>query len=800
MFRITARTVLELGAELISSDMIAFYELIKNAFDAKSKSGADVYFRVVLRRNEYIECRGQIEDACAEAKKRSGPKEASLMRSSIDSVGQKLDRGAGSELVDTFLETLGTANDLTDLIDRLDEAYRSLNTIEVIDTGTGMSLRDLNQNFMTIGTSSRKKEIEAALQKGSGTVPYLGEKGIGRLSAMRLGDRLRVESAKAEDQYLNVLDVDWKAFSDLDAMVEDINFAPKRGPRKPKPDYHGTKLIISDLAEDWTERRLRDFAEFHFARLTDPFVDPKLRPRIALHWNGTRIPIPWMDPTLIENAHALFRGRYQIVNDEPVLRVEMEARNLGYDHPREVEVATRTLPDLEGLIRGTSQELPFSALTSVGPFEFEAYWYNRRYLAGIETIGNQKAVRELQRKWSGILLFRDGFRVFPYGDDEDDWLGLDRKALGRPGYVLNKAQFVGHVKISRSGNPKLVDQTNREGLRATAEQSVFVAILQHVVRDMLWDFFRDIDRRYKKSKVEIGDLKGEINSLESRTRNALSKVKGFVPKEESAVYDDLQHAFNEFRDLSAKAQQRIEEVEEDSRQMIQMAGVGLMVEVVAHELARATEAALEALESLRGKEMPAEVKSRLETLRAEMKSVSKRLRILDQLSVSGRQRSEVFDLNELLTDLKEGHAGQLKRHRVTISISAPKGPLRIRTVKGMIVQILENLLSNSIYWMDIRAARESRFTPTIDIQISMNPPTLYFSDNGRGVSPEHREQIFRPFWSLKEKSKRRGLGLFIARENAQYLGGTLILSGDADTDTGRLHTFVLELPSGVIVQ
>ena len=57
MFRITARTVLELGSELISSDIIAFYELIKNAFDAKSKTGADIFFQIVLRRNTYLKLR-----------------------------------------------------------------------------------------------------------------------------------------------------------------------------------------------------------------------------------------------------------------------------------------------------------------------------------------------------------------------------------------------------------------------------------------------------------------------------------------------------------------------------------------------------------------------------------------------------------------------------------------------------------------------------------------------------------------------------------------------------------------------
>jgi signal transduction histidine kinase len=118
----------------------------------------------------------------------------------------------------------------------------------------------------------------------------------------------------------------------------------------------------------------------------------------------------------------------------------------------------------------------------------------------------------------------------------------------------------------------------------------------------------------------------------------------------------------------------------------------------------------------------------------------------------------------------------------------------------MVVQILENLLSNSVYWMQMRSARESQFAPTISVRIDMDPPTISFSDNGRGIARDHREKVFRPFWSLKEKSKRRGLGLFIARENATYLGGQLILVEKPDSETGRFHEFLLELPDGIAVR
>jgi signal transduction histidine kinase len=802
LFKVTARTVLELGSELISSDIIAFYELIKNTVDARSKTGADVSFQVVLRRNSYLRIRAKAVNAmpadAPSAERKGLGKE--LLPDLLNDVSESLDIAAGVELVETFRRVLGSVNSVAEFVKELDEAYQALNTIEIADTGSGMSLAELTKNYLTIGTPSRKHEVDRVLAAGGSKSPYLGEKGIGRLSVMRLGDRLRIETARSEDTYINLLEVNWKDFNDLDAMVEDIPIEPKRGPRKDVANWSGTRLKIGDLSEDWTESRVRGLAEFEFARITDPFSDPKARPRIALHWNGSRIAIPWMDRTLIEHAHAAFKGKYTIDGGRPELQVRMDAFKLGFEHPHEVDVATLTLPDLEGLITGASQAVPLSALSSVGPFEFEAYWYNRRHLGGIDTIGNQRAVRELQKKWSGILLFRDGFRVFPYGDDDDDWLGLDRRALGRPGYVLNKAQFVGRVNISRARNPGLVDQTNREGLRATPEQEVFIALLQHIVRDMLWDFFREVDRRYKKQPLDLGNVKAEISTLETRAKSALSKVRKIVPKEHVEVVDDLQHTITEFHDLSVRAQRRIEEVEADGRQMVQMAGVGLMVEVVAHELARAAESALEALEGLCGKDVPAGIRAKLETLQAEMKSVSKRLRVLDQLSVSGRQRSELFDLAELVEDTKEGHVAQFQRHHITMRVDKPKAAVRVKVVKGMVVQIIENLIANSVYWMQLRASREARYMPTISVRIEANPPAIYFTDNGPGIAPDHRERVFRPFWSLKEKSKRRGLGLFIARENATYLGGTLTLSEKTDRLTGRLHEFVFELPDSALAK
>lgn len=802
MFKISARTVLELGSELISSDTIAFYELIKNAFDARSKNGVEIRFKVVLRRNSYLRIRSKASSiASSDAYQNvSRNEQAETTASLLDLTILQLDPAADPELVKAFRDCLGTPKSVDEFLGKLDAAYRSLNTIEIADTGSGMSLEELKKNYLVIGTPSRKREVDQAIEAKSVKSPYLGEKGIGRLSAMRLGEHLKLETAKQTDTAMNRLEIDWREFANLDAMIEDVPVKAFTDGMKPSTAWSGTVLTISDLTEDWTENRLKLYAEFDFARITDPFVDQKSKPRIALLWNGSRVNIPWMDKHLLEHAHAGFKGTYRILNGEPVLRVTLEAFDLGFPHPHEIDVTNLTLPDIEGAVIGTSEAVPLSALTSVGDFDFQVYWYNRQRLARIDSIGDQRAVRELQKKWSGILLFRDGFRVFPYGDDDDDWLGLDRRAMGRSGYTLNKMQFVGHINITRTNNPQLLDQTNREGLRTTPEQQVFITLLQHVIQVLFWDFMKDVDRRHKHLPLDLGDVKAEVSKLESRAKVALSRVRKILPKGHEDVVDELQEAFEEFQDLAARAQQRIDEVEADGRQMVQMAGVGLMVEVVAHELARASESALEAIEALRGKEMPPEIRSKLDTLRIEMKSVSKRLSVLDQLSVSGRQRSEVFDLGELIEELKIGHAAQFRRHSINLNFKPPSSPVRIRVVKGMLIQILENLISNSIYWMEMRASRETRYVPIISIKIDTDPVVIYFSDNGRGIAIENQEKVFRPFWSMKEKSKRRGLGLYIARENASYLGGKLTLSSRADADTKRLHEFVLELPEGVTVK
>ena len=267
MFKVTARTVLELGSELISSDAIAFYELIKNGIDADSKNGVTISFDIVLGRRDYEETKAQIFGQIDED---SRPETEIVL--DLDEVKRWLSVQLNTEASELWNQAEALINDsesYEELLDAL-EAINDLNSITISDTGSGMSFRQLETVFLVIGTSSKKKEIDAAIAEGKSRVPFLGEKGIGRLSTMRLGDQLSVCTATKRSRRYNCIDIDWSDFDDTSKMIEDIVVEPRRGTRKCDPDFSGTDIVIHKLNADWSEKRVDRLAMDDFSLLVNP--------------------------------------------------------------------------------------------------------------------------------------------------------------------------------------------------------------------------------------------------------------------------------------------------------------------------------------------------------------------------------------------------------------------------------------------------------------------------------------------------------------------------------------------------
>lgn len=781
MFKISARTVLELGSELISSDIIAFYELIKNAFDAKSKNGATIKFNIVLRKNAYLSAIDKLSS--------NTPLNLDILKSNLK---KQLNSDVESNTLKESINLIDNADSKNALLQAV-QMVHDLNSIEVIDTGTGMSAKELQDNFLVIGTGSRKKAVDKAITEGAAS-PYLGEKGIGRLSAMRLGSKLEVITKPEGQKFAYILRVNWDDFNDPSKLISDISVDIETSEDNEGIEPSGTKIIIKGLSEDWTKKRVNEMVNYDFARLTDPFEKQLARPRIAIFWNNEREAIPRMPTELLDAAHASLNFSYELIDEKPLVTYTITINDLGFEHPVITQTGTVTKEDLEGLV-GTSEEIHQSAFIDIGPFKFEAYWFNRRRLGEINSIGDQEQVRKLQQKWSSLMLFRDKFRVFPYGDEGDDWLKLDRKALGRSGYALNKAQFTGRCQISRTKNPYLIDQTNREGLRENQSCTAFIEVIQILIQEYLLNTMKTVEKQYKDQKPRLEKAETELDVMEKRAKSSIRSLKRNKDKQVTSATEQIEQTLFSYSDLVKKYKDRISQVEKESRQMTEMAGVGLMVEVVAHELARASENALINLNTLTKKNKPEELDKKLSSLKAQMKSLLKRLKVLDAISVPGRQVKEKFGIASLVKEVIDGHEELFDQENILVKFNEPDEDIEVKAVKGMFVQVLENLISNSKYWMEVRRNTEHShsYQPCITIKIEKSPLSIKFTDNGRGISEENHNRVFQPFFSLKEKNKRRGLGLYVASECAEYNNSILYLDRDVRNEDGRLNTFVLEL-------
>ncbi len=786
--------ILELGAELISSDAVALYELIKNAIDAGSPN-VRISVQVVLRRSIFVEAI-----------------EALQAGDDVRQVRGKLLNNLEPNAPSVVREELRTAllqadDDPEEFEEVLQKVYHDLNWIEVRDRGHGMSRSELDDIFMTIGTRSRRSEkvSDAGEFRAPGRT-VLGDKGVGRLSAMRLGDHMVVRTTRAGEQFESLLDIDWNLFShESSDLIGDVVIEPTRGRRKDDSSRQGTRILIRSLKGDWDTGTFKRMVDEQFKRIIDPFPHdpedeadetPDPNEVFDLRFNGHRHEIPGIPNWLLDQAHAVVTAEFDYRNDgSPRLRgnIDYRLRRRESDFERnEAELMSLTDPIADRLIRTGPR-----TLRDVGPFKVQFHWYNRRILKEIADLNmKRRDVLAAVNSWAGgLMVFRDGFRINPYGGLDDDWLELDKKALGARGYKVNRSQIIGSVNLT-SRNFHLVEQTNREGLADNEYKQVLVGMLRYVLISEFRNFIERVDKERKVSdESTVDDLETRIEEANDKIEVKLLELRREVP-EQSETINELRRLTLTLGRLVDRAKTMAQEYEDDRSKFVHLAGIGLMVEFILHEIGRATTRALSVMDDINVEGLDRSGSASMRTLQDQLKTLGKRVETLDPLSTSRRQTKEQFDLVELIRQVVDGRAQQTSRHRIEVTLDLPSRPMRIKAVKGMLIQILENLFENAVYWLKVEQRRRRGFEAGIEIVLDPRSRELTFSDTGPGIDLRRAEQVFGAFETSKPPGQGRGLGLFISREIAQYHDWSLSVDQDALNEDGRTSTFVLELGDG----
>lgn len=772
-FRVAARAMRQLGAELITSDEMALYELIKNGFDAQSPR-TTVSIHAPADASAVALVREQLADK----------------KISTSVALEKLEKTLSPDLtIERRAATLRlfseNATSIPELCTFLDYFLKDSFWIEVSDTGHGMSAKDLYLKFMTVGTPNKLNE------KKNASRTILGEKGIGRLSMMKLGEVATVSSKVKGSTRWNSVVFDWKKFDEPDVELGNVYFDVTEG-QSDSEENHGTNIRINELLANWSSLKVKEFLNKYIRRLQNPFIKPRRPYPIDVLLNGQRQPIAPIPAWLLDVAQ--FRAEVTFNPCGADGNLVALRREVTWKGMSSSEIRTWTLDEIAALAG-----VPTESCRRLGPFTASCYWFNRGLIQGTIEHSKREMLAELNVWCGGFAVYRDGFRVGQTGGMEDDWLEWDGKALKTKGFMLNRYQTVGAIAISSRDNPFLIDAANRERLVSCAEQNLLITLFGDILVKDLRSHIDAIKQLEVKKAIEEESAEESIKRSENSLKTTLMTIEEIARSLPSTMKSKIEEVR---RNLQAQVEYidtirgALQLARETRVELLELANIGLVVEIVVHELTRLTQNTGDLLLKLRKENSgDAPVIGLIDNLQSQIKATNKRISSVDILSPSGRNRREKFNVVAQLKTIVNGFEARLRRHSIECEVlvdglQAESQKHEVLLVRGLIAQVLENLLTNSIYWVQ-QALKLGEIHRKIIVELDTKSNTIMVTDNGPGIDPSHGESVFRPYFSMRNRGK--GLGLYIARELVEYHGGRLYLDTFDESD-GRLRTFVLELP------
>jgi len=622
--------------------------------------------------------------------------------------------------------------------------------ITIRDDGHGMDLDTLLLRWMQPAGSAKGR---AGTRFTAGGRRTLGEKGVGRFAADKLAASLELVSRCPGNSTEIHASFDWDLFDADDAMLSDVQ---NRWEVRPADwlDSHGTMLRLSKLRSTWNERMFRRMCT-RLARLISPFDAKK----------GFRILVE--SDEFPQYSGEVGRGYVEVAP----YKVEAEFDG---DHSISLKING---------IKAARHSVPEAERLSCGPVRARLFAFDLETEA-LAKLGPRAEVRAWLREWSGVSVYRDGFRVWPYGEPSDDWLRLDQRRVNNPVVRLSNNQVVGFVEITSDANPELRDQTNREGL---IHNQPFEDLRRFIVFAMQLVEAERQARRHPQSRRQApagtGDRSGKDAAQLPEMLENLSRKAG------GAIGDDLQRAADRARAAATHETQSRKRMLDG---YTELAATGQLAAIVSQSVAACLEHVQTACSTLRssfGKKSVEELlasATALYQLEDTVRIAGEQLSAVTAVQSGGSKRRRGLDLAVELERFGNLCAPLLERHDAEFRIDAEKGTvLRSEMRPELFSAVMSSLLMNALDWRE----KGRRLTVAASVRVVGDRIEIAVQDSGRGVTPGLGESIFEPMVSGRDDGA--GMGLTIARSLIESHGGTIELVSDRRR---KGATFVVRLP------
>lgn len=697
--------------------------------------------------------------------------------------------------------------------------------IRILDNGSGMTPTQLEEHWLTVGYS-HKRDMPISSDKRIQT----GEKGIGRLSADRLGSTLKL-TTKSKGTPAIGISVDWKKFEGgktplgeipLDEITNpniDLDRLPQPGDMKSIRRSSGTELRINNLRDKWTEQdihRLLGELETMISPLirADTFA-VFLESDVAPLLNGqVSIPTPPSYAVLELTASIDEQGfaSYSISQLEkksgslqPFDKSPQPVRWTDYvsdgddendnDEADSEEDGSHEYEEDEeiDIVNGGRYplEIPTPATTNpAGPFSITL-----RYIPQIMSLMSSDAFKYLKEhsdSIAGVKVFRDGVIVKPYGIKRSpafDWLALGARQASRPAprsskhYRLKPMQISGVIDVSRVTNPRLIDTSGREGL---VQNEAF-----HYISACVLFCIRLVEiaahKIYKPQKRKKRDTpRSQLKALKlgvKRLRSKLEEVRPLLEGSGQELVRETDEELLTFEKLLRRVGSDLEEVTEEILSLRALSTTAIASAVFAHETTNHLQRINGAMVGIN-----ALVESSPIDKDAVNEEVEKAQYGAKQLLQLGK-----FTLNRLRRDrrtAKQVNWGQivarvikdlrpmLEYAGIEVSYSCPE-PIFAMAYQSDLESVLVNLIINAYQAVTTPGIENRKLTIKL---LRTKPETdgyahaeFVVADSGGGVDKGIREKIWYPLFTTRsgknEEKNGTGLGLWIVDSTVRDQGG-----------------------------
>jgi signal transduction histidine kinase len=686
---------------------------------------------------------------------------------------------AVSELVKNAFDADATEVNLV-----FENAWNAGGTLTIEDNGTGMTKDQLINGFMRLSSSDKIHNPISDNYKRT----RAGRKGIGRFATQRLGTKLTIITHTAKSESSIKISINWDDFEtdkDLLSVSNNIEVIPKS-------KEEGTTLILENLRDGWSDAMIKRIFRYT-SELLQPFplskknkddaessIDPGFKSYYFRQEGQELISIIDEEDAIFKHALAEIEG-YVLDDGQGCWALKSDKLNF----PQEVflignDEKNRENTDVKfNLIKGLHFKTYYFILDS-------SLFDSSRSFSFIKEVGYEKG---------GIKLYRNGFRVLPYGEKSDDWLGLDKS--NNRSIVLGphpNRNFFGFVELQ--DNVGIFEETSsREGL---IENDYLKELINFVYRSVISAVIKVSELRDRKATASQKNFKRKEDDPTEKTDKAVEELAEFFSEEDSVKESSRKSESNSSKERAKEVFERLKQYRDEEKKKNQalidennmlriLAGLGLVIGEFIHEVQRFLPGFDADIKYLKNAVKDyREVYERTELLETNIRSFSSYTSYFDKtISRNIIRELEPIELRIVVRRFISIIQNDLKRADIEFIEPEFKGYdlFTIPMHPSEWASILFNLYTNSK-----KAIYRKRCKGKMFIECGIENANVYleFSDNGDGIPPESEDSIFNAFYTTTSAANHSGndadslvgtgLGLKIVKDIVEFYGGQIFVT------------------------